>query len=125
MQLNLCTSNDNEYQVQRYDASHNTIVIQDIIYKTSICLTPQAITCWAPQTIDELKADDFSPIISLDPQVILLGTGASQVFPDTEILAPCIKANLAVDIMDTATACRTFNVLSAEGRHIVAALLIA
>ena len=56
--------------------------------------------------------------------VILLGTGAKQRFPQRPVLQPLQAKRIGVEVMDTAAACRTYNVLLAEGRAVVAALII-
>jgi uncharacterized protein len=56
--------------------------------------------------------------------VVLLGTGKRQQFPNREILRPFLAKRLGIEIMDTAAACRTYNVLLAEGRAVTAALIV-
>ena len=60
----------------------------------------------------------------MKPEIILLGTGASFVFPDRARLAPLYNAGLGVEVMDTPAACRTYNILLGEGRNVVAALIL-
>ena len=55
---------------------------------------------------------------------LLLGTGAIQIFPDPAIRAAFAAAGVGIEAMDTGAACRTYNILAAEGRHVVAALLV-
>jgi uncharacterized protein len=80
---------------------------------------------WRPQRIDELTAADLEPALALRPEVLLLGTGARQVFPPHELLAQLYAARVGIEVMDTGAACRTFNVLVGEGRAVAAALIIA
>jgi uncharacterized protein len=80
---------------------------------------------WRPQRIDELTAADLEPALALRPEVLLLGTGARQVFPPHELLARLYAARVGIEVMDTGAACRTFNVLVGEGRAVAAALIIA
>jgi len=60
----------------------------------------------------------------LKPDVLLIGTGATHVFLSLDIYGDLINQGIGVEVMSTSAACRTFNALSAEGRHVVAALLI-
>jgi uncharacterized protein len=60
----------------------------------------------------------------MKPEIVLLGTGATFVFPDPARLAPLRDARVGVEVMDTAAACRTYNILLAEGRNVVAALIV-
>lgn len=94
-------------------------------HQRSLLLMPQRIISdWRPQSFTELEADDFQPILELDCEILLLGTGSRQQFPASELLRELIKAQIGLEIMDTAAACRTFNILVNEGRKVVAALLI-
>ena len=80
---------------------------------------------WRPQHIGELTAADLEPALALRPEVLLLGTGARQVFPPHELLGRLYAARIGIEVMDTGAACRTFNVLVGEGRAVAAALIIA
>lgn len=80
---------------------------------------------WRPQRVDDLTAADLDPLLELRPQVLLLGSGARQVFPDRQLLAQLYAARIGFEVMDTAAACRTYNVLVGEGRAVAAALIIA
>lgn len=80
---------------------------------------------WRPQRIDELTAADLEPVLALEPEVLLLGSGARQVFPPPELLARLYAARIGFEVMDTGAACRTYNVLVGEGREVAAALIIA
>jgi len=63
-------------------------------------------------------------VARLAPAVALLGTGAEQHFPSPELLAPLTSAGVGVEVMTTAAACRTYNILMAEGREVAAMLLM-
>lgn len=80
---------------------------------------------WRPQHIGELTAADLEPAFALEPQVLLLGSGARQVFPAPALLAQLYAARIGFEVMDTGAACRTYNVLVGEGRNVAAALIIA
>ena len=78
---------------------------------------------WRPRDIAELQAADLAPALALAPEVLLIGTGASQVFPGHELLAALHVSRVGFEVMNTGAACRTYNVMLAEGRAVVAALL--
>jgi uncharacterized protein len=63
-------------------------------------------------------------ILSLKPEVLLLGTGERQVFPNAAFGARFLQAGVGFEVMDTGAACRTFNVLVGEHRQVVALLLL-
>lgn len=91
----------------------------------SLILTGRhAITEWEPNQLNELTAAHLEAILVLEPELVLLGTGSRQQFPAMEIMSPLHRARIGTEVMDTAAACRTFNILVAEGRHVAAALMM-
>jgi uncharacterized protein len=94
-------------------------------FSRSVILSAEALVDWRPQHIAELTAADLEPALALRPEVLLLGSGARQVFPAPALLAQLYAARIGFEVMDTGAACRTYNVLVAEGRAVAAALIIA
>ncbi len=78
---------------------------------------------WPPIVPSDLDEEHLRRIVAYEPEVVLLGTGARQAFPPPELLRPFAENGLAVEVMDTPAACRTFNVLASESREVVAGLL--
>ena len=72
---------------------------------------------------DDLSAVTIERIRELGPEVVIMGTGSRHVFPSPALLAPLTRAGIGVEVMSTSAACRTYNILSAEGRRVVALLL--
>ena len=94
-------------------------------YERSLVVTPDSLDPeWPAATLDELRAEHLTPLAASGCDVVLLGTGARQRFPSPAILRPMIEARIGVEVMDTAAACRTYNVLMAEGRKVVAVLMV-
>ena len=79
---------------------------------------------WPASSVAALAADHLAAILALHPEIVLLGTGPTFVFPEPQRLAPLYEARIGVEVMDTAAACRTYNILLAEGRNVVAALIV-
>jgi uncharacterized protein len=75
------------------------------------------------QGVADLGSAQHDRIMSLAPELVLIGTGARQRFPDASFAAQFLRAGVGYEVMDTGAACRTFNVLVSEGRRVVAALL--
>ena len=75
-------------------------------------------------TIDRLESAHVEAIAALDPEVVLLGTGRAFRFPGPALLAPLHARRIGVEVMDTKAACRTYNLLLAEGRRVVAAIIV-
>ncbi len=72
---------------------------------------------------DALEAAHLDALIASEPEVVLLGTGARHRFVHPRLLAGLAARQIGVEAMTTAAACRTFNILVAEGRRVVALLL--
>jgi uncharacterized protein len=80
---------------------------------------------WNAASFEALTADHFARIAALEPELVIFGSGARLRFPAPALLRPLIDAGIGVETMDTAAACRTYNVLLAEGRSVVAGLLFS
>lgn len=111
------------YQVRAY--APGTLKINDQILNQSVIIAPeQLILDFAPQQADELTAQSLSPILEIKPDVLLIGTGATHIFISAAIYGELINSGIGVEVMDTSAACRTYNALAAEGRTVMAVLLI-
>jgi len=94
-------------------------------HDASLLVMPQRLEPgWGLAGFDALGAADFAAIAALGCEVLLFGTGRRQRFPDPALLQPLIAARIGVEVMDSAAACRTYNILTAEGRNVAAALLL-
>lgn len=82
---------------------------------------PQA---WPPGRLDDLVAEHFERLLALQPELVVFGSGAKLRFVSPALQRALIERRIGVETMDTAAACRTYNVLAGEGRLVVAALLI-
>ena len=82
------------------------------------------VTDWPLASIESLAADHLAAIMEMQPEIVLLGTGSTFVFPEPARLAPLRNAGVGVEVMDTPAACRTYNILLGEGRNVVAALVV-
>jgi uncharacterized protein len=95
-------------------------------YRASLVLTAErVVTGWAAGGFDGLTEADFAGLLVHAPAIVLFGTGAAIRFPHPRQTRALTEARVGLEVMDTAAACRTFNILAAEGRKVVAALLIA
>jgi len=63
-------------------------------------------------------------VFALQPEIVVLGSGPRQRFPEPRLLAAIMTRGIGCEVMDTGAACRTYNVLVSEGRRAVAALLL-
>ncbi len=80
---------------------------------------------WQARSAAQLGAAHFERLLRLRPELVVYGSGLRLAFPPTALLRPLLEAGIGVETMDTAAACRTYNVLVAEHRRAVAVLLPA
>lgn len=94
-------------------------------FETSVIVMPdRLITDWPPRTLEQLTEAHFAHIVTLQPEIVLLGTGKVLCFPHPRLSNPLTQAHIGFEVMDTFAAARTYNILMGEGRHVAAALLL-
>ena len=79
---------------------------------------------WSARSVAELTPGHFDEILSLAPELVIFGSGAILKFVSPALYRTLIERRIGIETMDTAAACRTYNVLASEGRSVVAALLV-
>ena len=103
----------------------NYVSVNNVAYKTSLVVMPKnLVTDWNVASFDQLSEKSFEYLLSFKPEILLLGTGDQLRFPHPGLYQVLMKANVGLEVMDTRAACRTYNILMAEGRHVVVALLV-
>lgn len=91
----------------------------------STIVTPDTLVeDWQPRMAHELAVKHMQDVLAFEPEIVILGTGRYLHFPANEIMQACHQAGAGVEVMDTGAACRTYNILAAEGRRVVAALIM-
>ncbi len=99
------------------------VEINAVRHQGPILLMPEGdIRSWDPPVDGKLDSTQMESILALAPEIVLLGTGPKQQLPDPQTLVAFNRAGIGFETMDTAAACRTYNILMAEGRRVVAAL---
>jgi uncharacterized protein len=122
MRLNLDRDNSKNI-IRAYTVG--SITINEYTVERSVIVTPtRMINDWPPQRFIELEASHMAQIATLQPEIVLLGTGARQQFPAPQVTHRLLALGIGVEVMDTAAACRTYNIVMLEGRQVAAALLI-
>lgn len=89
-----------------------------------ILTVDRIIRDWDPPAVEQLADRDFAAILALQPEVILLGTGGRQRFPAATVTTAILRQGIGIEVMNTAAACRTYNILAAEYRRVAAALFV-
>jgi uncharacterized protein len=92
-------------------------------FRRSCIVTAENVIDWRPTNVADLREADLEPLFAAQPQLVLLGTGATQTFPHVSIRGAFAKRGIAIETMDLGAACRTFNILAQDGRRVCAALL--
>ncbi len=99
--------------------------IGDDRYATAIVVSPDEVLGeWHAESPDKLSANDFDALLGREPELVILGTGVVNVFPPRELTFAFARRGIGLEVMDTTAAARTFNVLAAEGRRVLAVLYL-
>jgi uncharacterized protein len=105
--------------------SAEAILVNEEHHGKSIALTPEEMLgAWPATPIGDLTEAHFEAILGTDPELVLLGTGASNIFPPRELIFAFARKGIGLEVMDTGAAARTFNVLANEGRKVAAVLYL-
>lgn len=114
--------NDGGHFINGYEPGR--ILIDGHSYHKALIVSPdRVISDWGPASAGEITEERFAALLELGPQVIVVGTGDRQVFPNPRIYSSALEQGIGVEIMDTGAACRTYNILMAEGRTVAAGLI--
>lgn len=108
-------------RIEAYDA--RGILVGGEWLQGPLLLGPAGVQSWSLPAGFAPDATSMAAVLALRPALVLLGTGERQRFPAAPVLRPLVEAGIGCEVMDTGAACRTFNLLLAEGRNVVAALL--
>ncbi|MDH3305076.1 MAG: MTH938/NDUFAF3 family protein [Gammaproteobacteria bacterium] len=103
----------------------SSVTVNGEAYAQTIALTPEVLfETWNAKPVADLLESDFEDLFEIAPEIILLGTGLSHLFPPRELMFAFARRGVGLECMDTAAAARTFNVLAAEGRQVAAVLYL-
>jgi uncharacterized protein len=109
--------------IRRYGA--DLIVIGEQEIRASCIVSAATLTRdWAPRSVEDLAVEHFTPLFDLNPEVVVLATGARQKFPRASLRAEFATRKIGLEVMEIGAACRTYNVLVSEERRVLAAILL-
>ena len=111
-------------QVIRAYAPGRINVSDTVLTKSFIVAADRLIEDWPPQDFKELTTEHLKAALALEPEILIIGTGKEQHFLPGELMAALSRGAMGIEVMDTAAACRTYNVLLSEDRKVVAAILM-
>jgi len=122
MKLQLDTASGG-YAIRAYDAT--SISIGEERFTKSLIVSPERlIKAWGPENFELLDICHFDSLLEMKPEILLLGSGEKLRFPPPQLLGALGSHGIGVEVMGTAAACRTYNILMGDGRRVVAALLL-
>lgn len=101
------------------------VSVDGVRHTSNLFVTAQnGSTLWQCPDFDALQPQHFDVFLELEPELIIFGSGERIRFPHPSCLKNLYAKRIGVETMDTQAACRTFNFLAAEGRRVIAALLV-
>ncbi len=115
-----------DYEYFLRGADGDSARVNDRSLQRSFIIAPDAlIEDWLVDDIGALQIDDLEPLFALRPELIVLGSGAQQIFPPQRTLAACLARGVGMETMTNAAAARTYSVLATEGRRVVAGFVLS
>ena len=100
--------------------------VGDTLYTSNIgLLTHKVVDLWPERAVADLDIDYLEPILESLPEMVLLGSGWRHLFAPRELTFALARRGIGLEVMDTAAACRTFNILVGEGRLPAAILYVS
>lgn len=116
-------SRGEQFSIRAYTDS--SVTVNEDTYTRPLVVTAEKLLCdWSAPCFAELDATHLRELKGLDMEILLLGTGSQQRFPDPRLLITLQDRGIGIEAMTTPAACRTYNILLAEGRAVAAALFI-
>lgn len=111
-------------QIKKYEPG--IVYINDRSYQKSLVLFPDhLIENWPPKSLVEINASHLAQLFTgRKPDIVLLGTGEKLLIPNSEILQILFDKGVGFEYMDNRSACYTYTILAAEGRHVGLCLLL-
>lgn len=106
-------------------SSRTDVSVNGQVYTTSVVVPGDApLEPWPAASVAELTEAHFEQLVRFKPELVIFGSGPTLRFVHPSLQRPLIEAGIGIETMDTPAACRTYNILMAEGRRVLAALLI-
>jgi len=120
-----------KFQPEKTDQTLITAVDSSGLYIGQECITQSLVLGshgerfnWQINRFEDLTAEHFKKLGESKPELVIFGSGAKIKFPHPKLIATLMQERIGVETMDTPAACRTYNILAGEGRHVIGAFLI-
>ncbi|MCD9027576.1 Mth938-like domain-containing protein [Luteimonas sp. BDR2-5] len=115
---------DFDYVLRGADGA-SALVNERVLTASFIIAPHDLVEHWPVDDVRSLAPEALAPVLALQPEVVLIGTGGAQGFPPPATMAACLSQGIGLEAMTNAAAARTFNVLAGEGRRVVAGFILA
>ena len=122
--MQLSQENPDFLYVLRGVSGAGVLVNQETLSRSFLLTPNQIVEDWRPTSAADLQPADMEAVLALQPALVLLGTGPRQKFPAAAVMAALLTRDIGIEVMESAAAARTFNVLATEGRRVVAAFIL-
>jgi uncharacterized protein len=109
--------------IRRYGADF-VVIGEAEVRRSCLVNATTLVPDWPPRSVAELTSAHLAPIFELAPEVVVLSTGSTQIFPRAALRAEFATRRIGLEIMEVGAACRTYNVLVSEERKVVGAILL-
>jgi uncharacterized protein len=95
------------------------------VFRHNLLIMPgKLLQPWEVASMDDFGEEQLRALVTHAPDVLILGTGQTQIFPHPSLFAACMQAGIGWEVMPTDAACRTYNILHGEDRRVLAALVL-
>src|SRR5690554_1927408 len=113
-----------DYDYFLRSANGASALVNERRLERSFVIAPDSLVeDWPVHDATRLRVEDLETILGLSPELVLLGTGAGQVFPSAEVMSACLSRGIGLESMANDSAARTYHVLAGEGRRVVAGFI--
>lgn len=122
--MDLSLDRPGDYLYVRRVGEH-AVTVNDREIARSFLLAPDRIVeNWPVASVQALDASHVDAVLALEPELVLLGSGARQAFPAAAFMAGFLRKGIGIEVMDNAAAARTYDLLAGEGRRVVSAFIL-
>ncbi len=105
--------------------SRSRVMIGSRSFDTSFIVTPDTvISPWLRKNRQTLSSSDLLPLLALDVDILLVGTGPTQEIPNPSVYRAFVDKGISIEFMDSVAACRTYNILAGEQRRVGAGITL-
>ena len=102
------------------------VLVRSVELTRSFVVAPDALVEeWQVGEVADLSLELLEPVLRLNPELVILATGKTQVFPSPAVMAACLGRGIGLEVMNNQAGARTFNLLASEGRKVVGAFILA